>query len=972
MDQRTALPRGTVLPFPGMACEIEGELGRGSNAIVYVGSYADLLNTELRHRVLIKELFPYHTHNGIYRDADGVHHTAEAESAFALHRQSFESGNRVHLRLLSADPDGVGGNVNTFSFGGTLYTVLGFNGGRSLSTQLTAAAPPLRTLAVWMLGLLDALEGFHREGYLHLDIAPDNILLTGSGRRERVLLIDYNSALPIDPALRGKSAALSVKQGYTAPEVRMARLNAIGPAADLYSVTAVFFRCLTGAPLTPAQLIRPVPPDVSGCPALTDAPETVRALVRDILCRGLASLPRRRFGSVQELRELFCELLDRIDGVGITHWALWEAGRRNLLQAVRDNPALRYLEEPDALYPAFVQREDGTRQEVAACIDGLLTEGSSHTLLTAPGGMGKTTALLRAVLGGRTRFSTQAPAVTYLSLYGAQRAGLLDRLLETLKFKPETGSYEAARHALRQLLSTPLSTREGTRPTLLLLLDGLNEAAGDREALLEQIRELSGLRGVRLLVTSRTDEPTLNFTRWTLCPLEEAEVQSVLGQAGLLLPESPELRALLQTPLLLSMFVQSAAAEGRQLQVQTQQELLDCYLDAMRDKALRELPEDADARWRVDAALRLVLPATAQEMTRRGEALDDASLLRVVERCYRLLSDRLLMQAFPEWIGRSHAIRGEADTAEEWFGLVVHDILWKQLGLLVRTPTDGYQLPHELLREVLCTQNQKNAGAIRKRRRRRTVFRTLATSVLLALLAVGGFFLWKNAQKRPYDEDAALDVLCYGAQGYSNAGLQYEAMCALLDTAQNEPSQVEDAYQRYEFQTSFLAVNMSAEYADSALSRMVDTGDVFADSGEPIDESAYMALVTLSSERAEEYGRYAVLLCWAVRSEPGQRYHSDFPALLRELVNTDAQIAAILYQLCCVPNSRSLLSGDSVKASNYQRIVNLHPLQDVWLPNTTDRAQLYSELNALRRSRENMIAQIASSGIEARYRATNP
>ena len=46
MDYRKALTAGNVLDFPGMSCTIETEIGRGSNAIVYRGSYPDRLNRE--------------------------------------------------------------------------------------------------------------------------------------------------------------------------------------------------------------------------------------------------------------------------------------------------------------------------------------------------------------------------------------------------------------------------------------------------------------------------------------------------------------------------------------------------------------------------------------------------------------------------------------------------------------------------------------------------------------------------------------------------------------------------------------------------------------------------------------------------------------------------------------------------------------------------------------------------------------
>ena len=58
MDHRVPLKLHTVLDFEGMSCHIEEVIGQGNNAIVYKGWYQDHLNPELRHHVLIKELFP--------------------------------------------------------------------------------------------------------------------------------------------------------------------------------------------------------------------------------------------------------------------------------------------------------------------------------------------------------------------------------------------------------------------------------------------------------------------------------------------------------------------------------------------------------------------------------------------------------------------------------------------------------------------------------------------------------------------------------------------------------------------------------------------------------------------------------------------------------------------------------------------------------------------------------------------------
>ena len=132
MDGRMGLQPGPVLEFPGMECRIESFVGRGSNAMVYLGSYPDAQLKGMRHQVLIKELFPYHGKGGIYRDGNqNICHTGEAADVWELHRLSFSRGNEVHLRLQQENPGDIDANLNTFFLHQTYYSVLGFSGGRS-------------------------------------------------------------------------------------------------------------------------------------------------------------------------------------------------------------------------------------------------------------------------------------------------------------------------------------------------------------------------------------------------------------------------------------------------------------------------------------------------------------------------------------------------------------------------------------------------------------------------------------------------------------------------------------------------------------------------------------------------------------------------------------------------------------------------------------------------------------------------
>ncbi len=92
-----------------------------------------------------------------------------------------------------------------------------------------------------VMPILEGLKEVHSKGYLHRDIAPDNIFL-----RENYLpvLIDFGSSRN---AIGNKSRTLSaiVKPGYSPPEQYTfnSKQNA---TADIYAICAVMYEMITG------------------------------------------------------------------------------------------------------------------------------------------------------------------------------------------------------------------------------------------------------------------------------------------------------------------------------------------------------------------------------------------------------------------------------------------------------------------------------------------------------------------------------------------------------------------------------------------------------------------------------------------------------------------------------------------------------------------------------------------------------
>lgn len=585
-------------------------------------------------------------------------------------------------------------------------------------------------------------------------VGPDeNSMHPWGGKKERVVLIDYNSALTLEEVREQKNAHYSKKEGYTAPEVAMgAGGDNIGFWTDLYSLTAVFYQCISGNKLTQMQLIgaEPPVPFFSSINMLEGCPETALSLLRHIFLKGLSVVPKRRYRTAGQLREDLVELEARMDGRGITRWALWETGRARVMRMLRENTAFHYILDDEALYPLYARDKGGKKIPLlagslqtdflngggTAVHDGVpatvpdpdvssgggrgggrrgeeneYVEGARSrrppVLLLGAGGMGKTTAMLRIAGRQVARYRPESSVACYASLYGyasGSRTYIRDRLLEGLKFAPGTDSVEDARRELAEVFNKPSG---GRNAPFLLLIDGLNEAAGDISFLLEEIHFLASLAGVQVVLSSRSDPGDPGFEKLELCRLDQEDVRAILSREGILPPESMETFDLLRFPLLLSMFLSAAKNRPRMISTESREELLERYFASILEKEEGNHSGKREHSMGVEAAVLYVLPEIAALIHEKNRSIADGEILPVVEKCYRRLSDRSLTKIRPGWIGRTKELRAGATDADEWYGVIVREILWKRLGLLVRDEEGRFRIPHQILEDYLVEKSMK-------------------------------------------------------------------------------------------------------------------------------------------------------------------------------------------------------------------------------------------------------------------------
>jgi serine/threonine protein kinase len=152
-------------------------------------------------------------------------------------------------------------------------------------------------------GAADALDHAHREGVVHRDVKPANILVREDGV---VKLADLGIARAVDATQITAEGKVIGTLPYMAPE-RMEAAGAGGPESDIYALAAVSFELLSGASLDGAA-----PPGESpDRQLLAERWPGAPAAAFAVILRGLAPDPARRQSSAGEFVDQLDDALKR-------------------------------------------------------------------------------------------------------------------------------------------------------------------------------------------------------------------------------------------------------------------------------------------------------------------------------------------------------------------------------------------------------------------------------------------------------------------------------------------------------------------------------------------------------------------------------------------------------------------------------------------------------------------------------------
>jgi eukaryotic-like serine/threonine-protein kinase len=188
------------------------------------------------------------------------------------------------------------------------YIVMEYLGGGSLDDVLQSDGVQVpERVFTWLEEAARALDVAHREGVVHRDVKPANLMLDGEGH---VHVADFGIASSAGMASLTMTGTVLGTAGYLSPE--QAQGDRAGPASDRYALGIVAWELLTGTrPFESESATAEAAAHISApIPAVSAAGDLPREL-DPVFERALAKDPAERYGTAGEfvaaLRAAFSE-----------------------------------------------------------------------------------------------------------------------------------------------------------------------------------------------------------------------------------------------------------------------------------------------------------------------------------------------------------------------------------------------------------------------------------------------------------------------------------------------------------------------------------------------------------------------------------------------------------------------------------------------------------------------------------------
>lgn len=236
VDNRAGLEKNSEIIIQDKIYKIENEIGRGANCIVYNAKYRD--NLDIEHNIRLKECFPVYLSLERTRDNEVVvcdDNTLRFEN---VKKEFIETYRRnVELRKTLGLINSTINSTDILEYNNTVYSVMsldeGIDYGKYEDKSLIELLEHIKSIAI-------IIEKYHGNGYLHLDLKPENVFIMPE-TTEHIMLFDFDSVITFAGIEANDKVNISYTEGFSAPEQIQGRINRIGKHTDIFSIGAILF-----------------------------------------------------------------------------------------------------------------------------------------------------------------------------------------------------------------------------------------------------------------------------------------------------------------------------------------------------------------------------------------------------------------------------------------------------------------------------------------------------------------------------------------------------------------------------------------------------------------------------------------------------------------------------------------------------------------------------------------------------------
>ena len=307
-DNRTFLNNGTIINLKGTEYRILELKGRGASCVVYLGE-----NRSNNRRVLIKEFYPKKC--DITRDENNNLVISNSDSnIYRILKEQLRKAYKLQLEFHNSDETGnytsdAETMVEAYS---TLYVIMN----KVVGSSYDKVVPENITDVLEVCKSVATVIGFyHKKGYLHLDIKPDNIYVLKE-TNQIINLFDFDTVKLKSDLENGNYIASTNK--ISAPEITKAEideftgkyLQEVDERADIYAIGHILFEKVMERNAIKSDTILGKKFNLTKTRLLENSSPQLREKIQEIFQHTVVRMKSERYSNTDELIKALDQALE--------------------------------------------------------------------------------------------------------------------------------------------------------------------------------------------------------------------------------------------------------------------------------------------------------------------------------------------------------------------------------------------------------------------------------------------------------------------------------------------------------------------------------------------------------------------------------------------------------------------------------------------------------------------------------------